>query len=110
MTAGATVNRRPFGSLYSHGFIRLAAAIPHVKLADPRANAERTLQLAQRASAEQAALVVFPELGLSGYSIEDLFHQQTVVEAVLDAIAGLVAASADLLPVLVVGAPLRAEN
>jgi NAD+ synthase (glutamine-hydrolysing) len=110
MPAGETVNRRPFGSLYSHGFIRAAAAIPHVKLADPRVNAQRTLELAQRADAEHAAVVVFPELGLSGYSIEDLFHQQAVLESVLDALAELVRASAELEPILVLGAPLLAEN
>ncbi|HLY48565.1 MAG TPA: NAD(+) synthase [Solirubrobacteraceae bacterium] len=110
MTAGATVNRRPFRSLYSQGFVRVASAIPHVRLADPRANVERTLGLAEQAAAEHAALVVFPELGLSGYSIEDLFHQQAVLEAVVEAIDRLVVASRDLLPVLVVGAPLQAEN
>ena len=69
---------RPFGSLYEHGFVRLAAAVPHVQIARPEVNAERTLGLARRASDQHAALVVFPELGLSGYSIEDLFHQQEI--------------------------------
>src|SRR5437588_441400 len=76
----------------------------------PAVNAERTLALARRASDEGAALVVFPELGLSGYAIEDLFHQQAVTESVLQALERVVAASADLAPLLVVGAPLRAES
>jgi NAD+ synthase (glutamine-hydrolysing) len=101
---------RRFESLYSHGFIRVAAAIPRVELANPRVNGERTLALARRAADEEAALVVFPELGLTGYSIEDLFHQQVVVEGVLAALAELVEASSDLLPVLVVGAPVLAEG
>lgn len=100
----------PFHSLYSHGFVRVAAAVPHVGLADPAFNARRTLALAHRASDEQAALVVFPELGLSGYSIEDLLHQQALTEAVLESLARIVAESAALRPVLVVGAPLRAEG
>jgi NAD+ synthase (glutamine-hydrolysing) len=110
MSAGERAGSRTFGSLYSHGFVRVAAAIPGVKIAEPRANAERTLELAQQAAAQDAAMVVFPELGLSGYSIEDLFHQQALVESVLEALARLVEASAELLPILVVGAPLHAEG
>jgi NAD+ synthase (glutamine-hydrolysing) len=99
-----------FRSLYRHGFVRVAAAIPRVQIAEPAVNAERTLELARQAATAEAALVVFPELGLSGYSIEDLFHQQALVEAVLDGLDQLVAASSELLPVIVVGAPLLAEG
>jgi NAD+ synthase (glutamine-hydrolysing) len=99
-----------FGSLYRQGFLRLAAAIPRVQIAEPRLNAERTTELARQAAAEQAAVVVFPELGLSGYSIEDLFHQQALLESVLEGLAMLVAASRELLPVLVVGAPLLSQG
>jgi NAD+ synthase (glutamine-hydrolysing) len=101
---------RPFGSLYSHGFVRVAAAIPRVDIARPELNAERTLALARAASGAHAALVVFPELGLSGYSIEDLLHQQAVTDGVLEALERVVAESAALEPVVVVGAPLRAES
>jgi NAD+ synthase (glutamine-hydrolysing) len=100
----------PFHSLYSHGFVRLAAAVPRVGLADPDLNAKHTLALARRASEEHAALVVFPELGLSGYSIEDLLHQQALSDAVLEALSQIVQESSVLEPVLVVGAPLRAEG
>ena len=75
-----------FDSLYSHGFVRVAAAVPLVQIAEPAVNAERTLALARRPSDEHAALVVFPELGLSGYSIEDLLHQQALLDAVLEAL------------------------
>jgi len=110
MSSAATTDRRPFDSLYSHGFVRLAAAVPRVQIAEPAVNAERTLALARRASEERAAAVVFPELGLSGYSIEDLFHQQALLDSIVEALAGLVSASADLLPVVVVGAPLQADG
>ena len=99
-----------FDSLYRHGFARVAAAVPHVRPAEPAFNSERTLSLARRAADEGAALVVFPELGISAYAIEDLLHQQALTDAVLDALAGIVAASAELAPLLVVGAPLRAEG
>ena len=100
----------PFGSLYSHGFARVAAAVPHVQIAEPSVNAERTLALARRAAGERAALVVFPELGLSGYSIEDLFQQQALQAAVLEGLEQIVAESAALAPVLVIGAPLHVDG
>ena len=99
--------KRPFDSLYSHGFARVAAGVPVVRIAEPAVNAERTIELAQRASEEHAALVVFPELGLSAYSIEDLLHQQALLDGVLDGLAEIYAASNGLEPVIVVGAPLR---
>jgi NAD+ synthase (glutamine-hydrolysing) len=99
-----------FASLYSHGFARVAAAVPHERIGEPAFNAERTLALARQASEEHAALVIFPELGLSGYSIDDLLHQTALLDGVLDAIAQIAAASVDLYPVVVVGAPLRCEH
>jgi NAD+ synthase (glutamine-hydrolysing) len=99
-----------FDSLYAHGFARVAAAVPRVHIAEPDQNAERTLALARRASEAHAALVALPELGLSGYSIEDLLHQQALTDAVLEALARIVAESASLEPLLVIGAPIRAES
>ena len=95
----------PFHSLYSHGFVRIAAAVPNVRIADPAFNAQRTAELARAASDQNAAVVVFPELGLSGYAIDDLLHQQSLTDAVLEAIRTLVAESAALEPVIVVGGP-----
>jgi len=99
-----------FDSLYSHGFARIAAAVPHVRPAEPVFNTERTLALARQAHERRVAVVVFPELGLSAYAIDDLLHQQAVQDAVVDGIETLRAASEQLFPVLVVGAPLRAEG
>jgi NAD+ synthase (glutamine-hydrolysing) len=99
-----------FRSLYSHGYVRVASAVPHVRVGDPSFNGEHTAGLAQRAHAEGAAVVIFPELGLSGYSAEDLFHQSAMLDGVQDALLHVVSASADLLPVIVVGAPVRAEG
>ncbi len=103
-------NHGPFGSLYSHRFVRVAAAVPHVRIADPAFNAERVLELAGRASDARAALVIFPELGLSGYAIDDLLHQHALASAVLDAVQRIAAESSGLRPVIVVGAPLWAEG
>jgi len=98
-----------FGSLYSHGFARVAAAVPHVRIGDPAFNADRTLALAGEASETGAALVIFPELGISGYSIDDLLHQTALLDGVVDGIERIVAGSTSLEPVIVVGAPLRFE-
>ncbi len=99
-----------FHSLYDHGFVRVASAVPHVRPAEPAFNAERTLGLARRASEDHAALVIFPELGLTGYAIDDLLHQQAVLAGALEAIEQLRAESAELRPVIIAGAPLPIEG
>jgi NAD+ synthase (glutamine-hydrolysing) len=96
-----------FRSIYRHGFARVAACTTRCTLADPAANAEAILAVARECHEHGVAVAVFPELGLSGYAISDLLHQATLLDAVEDAIASIVAASAELLPLLLVGAPLR---
>jgi NAD+ synthase (glutamine-hydrolysing) len=96
-----------FFSAYRHGFVRVAACTHHTTLADPAANAESVLRMARDCHDDAVALAVFPELTLSGYSIEDILLQDGLLDAVEVALADVVAASAELLPVLVVGAPLR---
>ena len=102
-----TASTLPFASCYAHGFARVAAAVPPVRLGDPSANAAATIGLARRAHDEDVALVVFPELGLVGYSNQDLFHQEALIDAAADALEQVRAASGELRPVLVVGLPLR---
>ena len=101
---------RSFHSIYAHGFIRAAVCIPHVRVADPEFNIERTLCLARRASDTGAAIALFPELGISAYSNEDLFHQDVLLDATKAALARVIEESQDLSPVLLVGAPLRFEG
>ncbi|MDA3628159.1 NAD(+) synthase [Saccharopolyspora sp. WRP15-2] len=96
-----------FESLYRHGFARVAAGVPVVGGADPELNADRTIELARRAAADHAVLALFPELGLSSYSIDDLFHQDALLDAVLSGLRRVVSASSELNSALVVGAPLR---
>jgi NAD+ synthase (glutamine-hydrolysing) len=100
----------PFESIYRHGFARVAAGPPRVEVASPTYNAEHTVELARRAARERAVLAVFPELGLSAYSNEDLFQQDALLDASLDALATVVAASRDLPLALAVGLPLRADD
>ncbi|WP_232679319.1 NAD(+) synthase [Nocardioides sp. R-C-SC26] len=96
-----------FYSAYAHGFARVAACSLPVAAADPAINAARVIEQAQACDAEAVAVALFPELCLTGYALDDLFLQDALLDAVEQAIADVVAASADLLPVLVVGAPLR---
>ncbi|MFX0579872.1 NAD(+) synthase [Nocardia nepalensis] len=100
----------PFDSLYRHGFARVAVAVPRVRVADPAYNVEQTLELARRAAADGVAMTVFPELGLSSYTADDLFHQDALSDAVDTALERVVAESAEIDTVLVVGAPVRAQG
>jgi NAD+ synthase (glutamine-hydrolysing) len=99
-----------FYSAYRHGFVRVAACTHHTTLADPAANAESVIRVAQDCHHDNVALAVFPELTLSGYSIEDILLQDALLDAVEDALLDVVVASAELMPVLVVGAPLRYQH
>src|SRR3954447_19020688 len=96
-----------FRSLYRHGFARVAACTTRTALADPATNAETILAMARDCHDHSVALAVFPELGISGYSIGDLLQQTAVLDAVEAAIDNIITASTDLLPVLLIGAPLR---
>jgi NAD+ synthase (glutamine-hydrolysing) len=99
-----------FDSIYSHGFVRVAVGIPSVKVADPVYNAVQTIELARRASEIGAAVLLFPELGLSAYTNDDLFQQDALLDATMAALDSVVQSSASLTSVLIVGAPLRFEG
>jgi len=99
-----------FFNFYRHGFIRVAACVPEVRVSDPDFNAARTIELARQAHDEHAVLAVFPELGLSAYSNEDLFHQEALLQSTVQALGRVLEASVNLEPVLVVGAPLRVDD
>ena len=96
-----------FRSLYRHGFARVAACSTRTHLADPATNAQSILRMARELHDQGAALAVFPELGLSSYAIGDLLHQDTLLHGVEAAIGTLLEGSRDLMPLLLVGAPLR---
>ena len=99
-----------FQSIYAHGFMRIAVGTPRVALVQPAVNVQRTIALAQRAAGRKAALVLFPELGLSAYSGEDLLLQDALLDDVERAVQQLLAASRALGAILIVGAPLRSEG
>jgi NAD+ synthase (glutamine-hydrolysing) len=102
--------RPSFDSIYSHGYLRVAACTPRVRVADVAANLKATLELAREAAALGAAVAVFPELGLSAYALEDLHVQDALLDAVDSAVGELLRASGDLGTIFAVGAPLRSEG
>lgn len=96
-----------FFNLYRHGFIRAAVCIPEVKVADPLFNADSMIDLARKAASNQAILALFPELGLSAYSNEDLFHQEALLKGVLQSLEHIISSTKDLNLIMALGAPLR---
>jgi NAD+ synthase (glutamine-hydrolysing) len=98
---------RSFFDLYAQGFVRVAIAVPRVALADPARNGSEIRRLYARAAQEGAALALFPELSLSGYSLDDLHQQEALLQSVEEELAGLAGETATRSTVLVVGAPLR---
>jgi NAD+ synthase (glutamine-hydrolysing) len=95
-----------FYSIHTHGFVRAAVCTPRVLPGDPGFNAGEILRIAGEGDAQNCDLMLFPELGLSAYAIDDLLLQDALLKRVEAEIAGLAAASVDLKPVLIVGAPL----
>ena len=98
--------KTPFHAIHSHGFVRVAVCTPAVSVGDPGFNAAQTLALARDGHARGCDLMLFPELGLSAYAIDDLLLQDALLRRVEAEIEGLAAASTDLAPVLIVGAPV----
>jgi NAD+ synthase (glutamine-hydrolysing) len=104
------MHKAPFNSIYRHGFVRVAVGTPRVEVASPAANLRHTLELVKQAALRHATLVLFPELGLSAYAIDDLVQQDALLDAVERAVQELIAASRTLDALVVVGAPLRTEQ
>ncbi len=96
-----------FFNLYRHGFVRTAVCVPEVRVADTLFNAEHTVILARKAAKNGAILALFPELGLSAYSNEDLFQQDALLTSTIDAVGFVAKATKMLNLIVVVGAPLQ---
>jgi NAD+ synthase (glutamine-hydrolysing) len=104
------MEKADFFNLYNHGFIRAAVGVPEVRVADPAFNGARTIELMAKAERDKAVLALFPELGLSAYSCEDLFHQQALLDGSLETLRSVVQASEALNLIAVVGMPLRVDQ
>ena len=99
-----------FQNLYAHDFARVAVATPRCRVADPVFNAGETIELARQAASNGAVLVAFPELGLSAYTCDDLFHQRALLDACEAALQTVIDASAALDIVMIVGMPVRCRT
>ena len=101
---------KDFFNLHRHGLARVAVATPVVRIGDPRHNGAATLELIERAAAQKITLVVFPELGLTAYTCEDLFHQQALIDAAEQALAQLVERTRRLRIAALVGLPVAVNG
>jgi NAD+ synthase (glutamine-hydrolysing) len=99
-----------FFNLYRHGFARVAVATPLVRVGDPQYNLDATIELMQQAAREKAVLAVFPELGLSAYSCDDLFHQQALIEGAEESLSMLLKKSRNLPLAALVGLPVAVDG
>ena len=103
-------DRHPFYDPATHGFVRVGTATPAVAVADPERNADAVIALGREADAEHVDLVVFPELCVSSYAVDDIHLQDAFLRAVDAAVGRIVDASADMRPVLLVGAPIAGNG
>ena len=99
-----------FRNIYAQGFARVASCTVPVALADAATNAGRIIQQVKACHDDGVAVALFPELSLSGYAIDDLLLQDVLLEAVDEAVVTIAEATAKLLPLVVVGAPVRHGN
>lgn len=97
----------PFHSIHTHGLLRVGACTPPASVGEPAANGRAAIALAREGHDAGADLLVFPELNLTSYAIDDLHLQDALCDATEAALAEVVAASVDLRPALLLGAALR---
>jgi NAD+ synthase (glutamine-hydrolysing) len=101
---------KDFFNLYRHGFARLAVATPRVRVADPQYNLESTVALMREAAREKAIVAVFPELGLSAYTCDDLFHQQALIDGTEEALRDLLRLTGKVPVAALVGLPVAVDG
>ena len=104
------LSREAFFNPSTHGFARVAVAVPRIRVADPAFNAAATVELLREASADGAVLVAFPELGLAAYTCDDLFHQRALLDACEAALQDVADATEAMSTVAIVGLPLRVDD
>ncbi len=91
--------------MFPHGIFRIAAVSPKTSVANPRANAAASIECLRAAG--DADLVLFPELGLTGYTCGDLFASDSLLNAALDSLEMIAQETLDSQSIVVVGLPIR---
>jgi len=100
----------PFHHPYRHDFVRVAVAVPRIKVADPAHNGEQTVAMLEQVASEGVSLVALPELGLAAYTSDDLFHQRALIDGCEQALARVVEATARIPVTAIVGLPVRVDH
>lgn len=93
-----------------HGFIRVGAAVPVLKVANCGYNGEQIIGLIKKAEALGVQLVAFPELSITAYTCQDLFFQDSLLNNSLECLGNIIKETADLDIVSLLGLPIRVEN
>lgn len=88
------------------GLINCACAVPVTHPADIRGNTQQIIRLIEQARREEVGILLFPELCITGYTVSDLFFQQTLLEDAREALVEIALASEDYEGLIVVGCPL----
>lgn len=96
--------------LHQHGFVTVAAVSPALRLGDPAGNAQLTIQALEKVAAEGAEIAIFPELGLTGYTVGDLLGHRALLAAALDALGKVTEATGRLGLTAVVGLPIEVDG
>ena len=94
----------------SFGYVRVAAAVPHMRVADCQYNASEIKKQITEAVKEGVQVVCFPELSITGYTCADLFFTQQLQKDALIALENVCAFTRDLPIIILVGAPLKVDN
>ena len=92
------------------GFVKIACATPEIRVADCKYNAQKIIELIEKAYENGAKLIVFPELCITGYTCGDLFLQDTLIKATADAVNEIVEKTKNLDIISIVGAPVSCNN
>ncbi|MGN0474672.1 MAG: nitrilase-related carbon-nitrogen hydrolase, partial [Acutalibacteraceae bacterium] len=88
------------------GFIKIAAGVPEIALGDCAENAKRIIEMSREMYSQGVKLAVFTELGVTGYTLEDLFLQQALLDASAEALREIIAATSDMDMLIAVGVPV----
>jgi len=92
------------------GFIRVAVAIPELKVADCDFNSQKIEQLVRKANEQEVQVVCFPELSVTGYTCADLFSQQLLLEQAECEVERLLESLAACASIYLIGAPMRVAD
>ncbi len=94
----------------NYGYIRVASAIPTIKIADCHHNADKIIELILKATKEEVEVVCFPELVLTGYTCNDLFFQSLLLDSVEKELFRIMKETKNSKIVSIIGTPLRINN